>query len=334
MNRSTCFAFMASLLVAASWYVPRPIQAEDRSLLNARLPVGTIGQTQVQRRPELANVWQPTLIRVPDGATLSLAEGSGFVTSGQRDANLVSLQVGQPYRLKVSQIPNQFGDVYPTIELVDRLHPPTGKETRYPVPVQITAEELAMALSGKFVTRVIYVEDPRNAVGARDLPEQRYFEALPDEDPYEVASRIGRPIAILRMGSVLPTKNLASFLFGSPAWKQHGLWPKQPTYQPSDLEPSDLPVEPQKRAPLPSTPALDTTNDRPPTVSDNLPEKKEIEDQPDDLTLEEDGVDEGGGEAGDEPGFEEATSDESDTTADDFFDDAAPTSDDPFAEFE
>ena len=190
-------------LTAALLFMPSIVWAQERSLLNAQLPTGEIGRTQVQRRPELANVWQPVLVRVADGATLAFAEGGGFSYS-QGEAQLVSLLVGTTYRLKVSNIPQSYGDVYPTIELIDRLHPPPGKETRYPVPVEITDEELKMALAGKFVTRVIYVEDPRNAVGGRELPEQRYFEALLDEDPYEVASRIGRPIAILRMGSVVP----------------------------------------------------------------------------------------------------------------------------------
>lgn len=270
-----------SLAIMLMVMAPNVSLGQVRSLLNAGLPTGEIGQIQVLRRPELANVWQPVLVRVPDGANLWFAEGAGF-SSGHTDAQLVSLQVGSTYRLKVTNIPNNYGDVYPTVELIDRLHAPPGKETRYPVPIEITAEELSMALSGKFVTRVIYVEDPRNAVGARELPEQRYFEALPGEDPYEVASRIGRPIAILRMGSVIPrtSGNTADFLFGSPPIQRHALWPKQPTYVPSQLEPSDLPVAPEKSAPLPEAPDQPETVDEVPEVPENLPAKKVLEDEP------------------------------------------------------
>ena len=268
-NAATLLLFLNSTL----W-------AQDRSLLNTQLPTGAIGQTQVARRPGLAGYQQPVLIRIPDGATLSMAEGGGFTTS-QANVQLVSLQVGSTYRLRVSNIPNSFGYVYPTVELIDRLHAPPGKETRYPVPVEITAEELQLALSGKFVTRVIYVEDPRNAVGGRELPEQRYFEALPDEDPYEVASRIGRPIAILRMGSVAPNpKYMNEFLFGSPPFLRHNLWPKLPAYKPSELEPQDLPADPEKRSPLPNAPDHPETREALPKVPSNPPEKKEIEEQP------------------------------------------------------
>ena len=309
--------------------------AQNRSLLNSQLPTGAIGQTQVMRRPELAQVLQPVLVRVPDGAMLSFGEDDGFWLE-QPEAQLVSLQVGSTYRLKVSKIPHQYGDVYPTIELIDRLHAPPGKETRYPVPVQITAEELAMALSGKFVTRVIYVEDPRNAVAARDLPEQRYFEALPDEDPYEVASRIGRPIAILRMGSVVPnTNNMLDFLFGSPPILRHQLWPKQPKYTPSDLEPSDLPAEPEKRrTPVPSSPAQPEAGDEQPPVPADVPAKQEFEERPetsvvdelnpfnDDNATDDEEADENGNLDGD--------------LGDDLFGepDAADEQDDPFADIE
>lgn len=326
MNKTVCVS--ATIMLMVGLY--NAAGAQDRSLLNAQLPTGEIGQTQIMRRPELANVWQPVLVRIPNGATLWFAEGAGF-SSGQADAQLVSLQVGSTYRLKVSNIPFNYGDVYPTIELIDRMHAPPGKETRYPVPVEITAEDLTMALSGKFVTRVVYVEDPRNAVGGRELPEQRYFEALPSEDPYEVASRIGRPIAILRMGSVVPKSSgsAAEFLFGSPPIQRHALWPKTPTYEPSELEPSDLPAEPEKLAPLPDAPETPEAIEQLPEVPEDLPAKKDEVEEPNNPVADEPDL------------FEDAPEEPTDAAepAEDFGDDPfdAPdteSDDDPFADFE
>ena len=322
-----CIAVLGLFTADVTW-------AQNRSLLNSQLPTGAIGQTQILRRPELAHVWQPVLVRVPDGAMLSFGEDDGFWLE-QPEAQLVSLQVGSTYRLKVSSIPHQYGDVYPTIELIDRLHAPPGKETRYPVPVQITTEELAMALSGKFVTRVIYVEDPRNAVAARDLPEQRYFEALPDEDPYEVASRIGRPIAILRMGSVVPnTKNMLDFLFGSPPILRHQLWPKQPKYTPSELEPSDRPAELEKRTTVPSSPTQPEAGDEQAPVPADVPAKMEIEERPETPVVDElnpfNDDDNTAGEEADEDGSVD------EDLGDDLFGepDAADEQDDPFEDIE
>ena len=75
------------------------------------------------------------------------------------------------------------------------------------MPVELTEEDLKLALAGKFVTRVIYLEDPRNALPVRDDPqEQTWFEAAPGQDPLAVADGLGRPVAILRMGGRLPDR--------------------------------------------------------------------------------------------------------------------------------
>ena len=74
---------------------------------------------------------------------------------------LLGMQIGYVYRLQVTNIPNNDGvDIYPTIELVDRLYPPPGLALRFPIPIELTQEELQLAADGAFVTRVIYVEDP------------------------------------------------------------------------------------------------------------------------------------------------------------------------------
>ncbi len=78
-----------------------------------------------------------------------------------------------------------------------------------------------MALEGKFVTRVIYLEDPLTALPvAEDPHEQSYFEVAAHDNPLEVADRLGRPMAILRLGGRLPEAEGpdAAFLFGSPPW--------------------------------------------------------------------------------------------------------------------
>ncbi len=84
--------------------------------------------------------------------------------------------------------------------------PPPGQELRFPIPIELTLEELDLAASGRYITRVIYLEDPRTALGVREDPDrQRYYEVDSTSDPLEVADRIGRPMAILRMGSRIPT---------------------------------------------------------------------------------------------------------------------------------
>ena len=129
-----------------------------------------------------------------------------------------SLEVGRVYRFRISEVSNNPGEsLYPTVELIDRLHPPSGLEQRYPIRIVIPKEDIEMALQGRFVTRVVYLENPRDP---RSLPigrgDQKYFDALPGENPIQVADEIGRPMAIVRIGSRTPDYGGADDAF--PIW--------------------------------------------------------------------------------------------------------------------
>ncbi|MCC6492504.1 MAG: hypothetical protein IT424_05735 [Pirellulales bacterium] len=149
---------------------------------------------------------QPVEIRAPHGARISPSTGSGFA-DGPLDKLMVGLQIGSVYRLKITEIPANPGvEVFPTIELIDRTYPPPGMARRFPVPVELTLDELLMAADGRFVTRVIYIEDPQLAIPVveKTPAATRWFEARPGEDPLVAADALGRPIAILRIGGRTP----------------------------------------------------------------------------------------------------------------------------------
>ena len=182
-------------------------------------PPGVIGQYQLRGDIRRVGYSQPVEIIAPEGAMVSLAEEGAF-TQPQAAPVKVGLQLAQAYRFKVSHVPLREGaEVFPTLELIDRLHPPEGGKWRFPIPVQITREEFDLALSGRYVTRVIYVENPTTALPAHiDRRSQTYFEVRPDADPLRVADQLGRPVAILRIGSRVPDAQGPSdaFLYGSP----------------------------------------------------------------------------------------------------------------------
>jgi hypothetical protein len=189
------------------------------------LPPGAIGNEQLQRGGPLPGYFQPVEIRGPRGLVVTTAETGDF--ADPRPAPLVvGMMIGPVYRLRITQIPNQEGlEVYPTIEVINRLYPPMGLEYKFPIPVELTQEELEMALDGRFVTRVIYLEEPYDALPVAQSPtDQSYFEAGDGENPLDVADALGRPMAILRMGARVPdsTGPDARFLYGSPPimkWK-------------------------------------------------------------------------------------------------------------------
>jgi hypothetical protein len=168
----------------------------------------------------LSGYFQPVRIRAPEDARIALATEGHFNASQPGDA-LVGLQIGAVYRLQVTNIPNNPGtEIFPTIEVIDRLYPPPGLALRYPIPIELTAEELDLAAQGLFVTRIIYVEDPKQALPVkRQAGEtQPWIEARPGDDPLVVADGLGRPVAILRIGGRVPIASGpgGSFTFGCP----------------------------------------------------------------------------------------------------------------------
>jgi hypothetical protein len=202
------------------------------------MPPGAIGSQRLLRDGPLSEYFQPVRIRAPKGARIALASEEGFSDSPAGDM-LVGMQIAPVYRLRVTDIPNNPGlEIFPTVEVIDRLYPPPGLALRYPIPVELTQEELELAARGSFVTRVIYVEDPSSALpiaqpgagssfGEPSLqapdsndksPEnqggsQPWVEALPGADPLVEADERGRPVAILRMGGRVPNADAQSLEF-------------------------------------------------------------------------------------------------------------------------
>src|SRR5262245_40201184 len=100
----------------------------------ADAPPGVIGQRQLQRGGPLPGYFQPVEVTAPTGSTISIA-AEGDYTPPSPDKLLAGMLIGQVYRLKVGSIPNHEGaEVFPTVEVIDRLYPPPGQAFRFPVP--------------------------------------------------------------------------------------------------------------------------------------------------------------------------------------------------------
>ncbi len=150
----------------------------------------------------------------------SFAVGTTFADPIAPDG-LVGLLVGSTYRFRIENIPyNEGRELYPTIRLLGRLNPPPGKETEFPIVVDLTQEDLELALAGKFVTRVVYLESPTSASPVRS-DENRISQDVPQgSDPLAVAETLGRPIAVVRIGSRIPDPTA---FFGSPTFLNYEL---------------------------------------------------------------------------------------------------------------
>ncbi len=235
MNRGQGFLRRCLVVLVMLVATSSPALAQNRPyhyFHSADMPPGTIGAAQLMRGGPLPGYFQPVEITGPQETQVAMAT-DGVYESPQPAPLRVALLVGKVYRLKVTNIPFHVGqEVFPSIEIINRLYPPAGSEAKFPIPIELTREELEMAIRGQYVVRVIYLENPRTALPAREDPQQqRYFEVGPNQDPLEVADALGRPIAILRIGSRVPDLDTESgrFLFDSPPWIQLPAWVDPPS---------------------------------------------------------------------------------------------------------
>ena len=206
--------------------------------------------------------FQPVEFHGPLGVGVSVAS-QGTFSEPQSVPALVGLLVHPVYRLRLTGIPEYEGrELFPTVELLDRLCAPPGQALKFPIPIELTAEDLRLALEGHFVTRVIYVEDPRTALPVvGDAEHPNWYDAGPGTDPVAEAKQFGRPIAILRMGGILPDDRNGpdiQFLNGCPPFALLPC-PSKPIQAPSATRPpagpTKKPVPAQERAKPQTEPA-------------------------------------------------------------------------------
>ena len=198
-------------------------QPAGHPLYPAGLPVGAVAEGTVLQPLPLQGYFQPVRLILPEGCAVSFAEGDMFSTPWSPASDLVALLVGQVYRFQINGIPYNAGrELYPTIEMIGRLYPPPGKENEFPVEIEITQEDMELALAGKLVVKVIYLEDPLTALATRG-PERTSLshDVAAAQNPYREAANLGRPMVILRMGNRQPEHRAIepAFFFGSPVWQ-------------------------------------------------------------------------------------------------------------------
>jgi hypothetical protein len=173
--------------------------------LDQTTPPGVAGQWAGVQRGFVPAI-QPVRVELEgQGGQVSFYSGpDGQATTLEAPA-VAGLCIGQVYRLKISDLPDFPGvELYPTVELVDRLHPPRGREVEFAIPIIVTAEEIAAALDGRLVTKVIYLEQPGGEFRFAGPTANRIKRARPWDNALAVADEAGRPLAILRLGGRVP----------------------------------------------------------------------------------------------------------------------------------
>ncbi len=202
-----------------------PAMAQDGSNVTSPAPASAVGtlrdgtspivappgaavpvEEPAEAAPGLPAEIQVVRFTAPEGVTIEVldpapeaapqGDGKGLLTVG--------LKVGTGYRLRVTNIPERPGvELFPVIEVVGHLHRPAKVDPgKFPIRVVFDLQDLYDVVDqSRLVTRVVYLEDPDNAVPLKtdkDVPPSVELNAA--EEPLKVASALGRVMAIVRLG--------------------------------------------------------------------------------------------------------------------------------------
>lgn len=173
-----------------------------------RHPTGVNGRVSVLTRPAIIHAVQPVRVSLPSEGRITFFCGSPHHQQVMSSPAQPGMVPGFVYRLRISDLPDHPGvELYPTIELLDRLHPPPGLAQEYPIPIEITDEEIEIALQERMVTKVIYLEQPDLARPIEQTSGTLTEDVNPQANLLKVADMKGRPMAILRIGGRVPDPN-------------------------------------------------------------------------------------------------------------------------------
>ena len=157
-------------------------------------PFGAVTQQSVQvlfDKPALMNVsWDISGIGRYDSVPLTVPGRQNFAQGGI-------------FRLKISNIDGRPGmELYPTLEIGTASPRTAAYLAHSAIPIQFTQEDFDQVAAANFVTKVIYVPDPKYQelalAGVDTLVSTRLD---PGVDPITEADRRGSILAIVRLGN-------------------------------------------------------------------------------------------------------------------------------------
>ncbi len=111
---------------------------------------------------------------------------------------------GYIYRLKLTDIAGRPGlQLYPTLEVAPSTPATDAYLTHNPIPVVFTEEDFDQVVAGNFVTKVVYLPDPKYQELAVSGVETLVNTRLePGVDPILEADRRGTILMIIRLGAI------------------------------------------------------------------------------------------------------------------------------------
>ncbi|MCA8996549.1 MAG: hypothetical protein KDA80_06185 [Planctomycetaceae bacterium] len=207
---------ITALLLSATAWSPAFAQNGYYYPYSHRQATGVNGRVSALTRPAIVHAIQPVRVSLPTEGRITFYAGSPDNAQVQSTPAQPGMVPGHVYRLRISDMPEFPGvELYPTIELLDRLHPPQGLAQEFPIPIEITEEEIEIALRDQMVTKVIYLEQPDLANPIQQVGGVLTEDVRPTANLLQVADMKGRPMAILRIGGRIPDRHSATDEFYS-----------------------------------------------------------------------------------------------------------------------
>lgn len=173
--------------------------------LNQNMPAGVNAYWSGALGKATPPYFQPVRVDLPTTGRVTVYHGPTHTPYEVENSRPFAFLVGHTYRIRIAGMPEHPGvELYPTVEVLDRLHPPPGQELNFPIPLQFTEQEIDAALSGRLVTKVVFLEQPNLAPPREQESTIPTPEFPPSVNILAEADRVGRPMAILRLGSRVP----------------------------------------------------------------------------------------------------------------------------------
>ena len=132
------------------------------------------------------------------------ANGEKIYLPGRATPFRYNFMQGYIYRLKMSDISGRPNlSLYPTIEVAPSTPATDAYLTHNQVPIQFTAEDLDQVEGGNFVTKVIYLPDPRfQELAVANVETLVSTRLEPGVDPVLEADKRGTILMIVRLGGI------------------------------------------------------------------------------------------------------------------------------------
>jgi hypothetical protein len=170
-------------------------------ILALTLPL-TVGAPVVIEQPPGPAPFLYVKMVPPEGTKTTWYPGTPATVS-MNTPTVVGLRPGYRYRVELSDIPEEKGvKLYPSLEVRGTLHPPKIMDVaKYPVPVIFTEDDIAVALKGRLVTKILILESPDKADAIQTQTDQvlEYRYNLEEEALKELEEK-GRMLLIARLG--------------------------------------------------------------------------------------------------------------------------------------